>query len=83
MPDESMLKYRHTVGEMALGQVPDDIPLGPGVDIAEWGRTIQILKADLARKVREAESLARITEKINAGLVLDVNRPGFSGDHFV
>jgi signal transduction histidine kinase len=48
-----------------------DVPIGVEDDIGLLGRTLLDLGRTLENKFREINTLARLTEKINSGLVLD------------
>ena len=72
MVDPRIPQYREAVSAMARGQFPVEMPAAPAQDeIAELGRALQELGGVLERKFQEVSTLARVTERINAGLLLD------------
>ena len=72
MVDPRIPQYREAVSAMARGQFPVRMPTAPAQDeIAELGRALQKLGGILERKFQEVSTLARVTERINAGLLLD------------
>jgi diguanylate cyclase (GGDEF)-like protein len=71
MADPRILQYREALVAMRTGSYEIDIPLGPDDEVAELGRELKDLSSSLKRRLGETEKLSKITEKVNAGLVLD------------
>jgi hypothetical protein len=70
-PDHRIRQYRAAASAMRRGFFQVDVPTTPEDDLAELGRALVELGQTLERKFRELDHLAAITERINAGLVLD------------
>jgi two-component sensor histidine kinase len=69
--DPRIPKYRDVALAMKNGQFKVDVPLGTEDEVAQLGRALLDLRHALEMKFEEINTLARVTEKINAGLVLD------------
>jgi signal transduction histidine kinase len=69
--DPRISKYRDAALAIKNGQFQVEVPLGAEDEIAQLGRALLDLRHTLERKFAEINTLARVTEKINAGLTLD------------
>jgi len=69
--DPRIPKYREAALAMKNGQFQVEVPLGAEDEIAQLGRALLDLRHTLEREFAEINTLARVTEKINAGLTLD------------
>lgn len=64
-------RYREIAAAMKQGQFPLEVPMAEGDEIDHMGEMLIELGKELEHKYRELEALTRITEKINAGMLLD------------
>lgn len=71
MVDPRIPKYRDAALAMKRGQFKVEVPLGTEDEVAQLGRALLELGHTLERKFEEINTLAKVTEKINAGLILD------------
>ena len=71
MNDERIKLLTDAAEAMKDGRFGVEIPLHGDDDIARLGKALRELGMTLERKFQELQQLAAITEKINAGLVLD------------
>lgn len=72
MIDSRIPAYRDAASAMAEGDFDVQLPLEPGVDeIGQLGQALQTLGDRLEEKFLELAELARVTERANAGLLLD------------
>ena len=71
MSDPRIQRYSRAARHMQEGDFSVDIPLGHTDDVGQLGKALQGLAQTLDRRFREFQTLAQVTEKINAGLVLD------------
>lgn len=71
MSDARILSYRDAALAMKEGRFPSDLPRGNEDAVAELGDALVDLAQTLERKFQEMSQIARVTEKINAGLILD------------
>ena len=71
MTDPRIPKYYEAALAMKQGQFRVDLPVGSDDDVARLGRALKELGEALERKFSQINTLARVTEKINAGLLLD------------
>ena len=69
--DERIIKYREAAEKMKLGQFKTDISIGEKDEIALLGKALMELGRTLETKFEEINILAKVTEKINAGLLLE------------
>jgi signal transduction histidine kinase len=69
--DSRILAYRDAAVRLKLGQFPVNVPLEGADDVTRLGQAIRDLAETIERKYREMSELVRITEKVNAGLILD------------
>jgi signal transduction histidine kinase len=69
--DSRISAYREAALAMSKGQFKVEIALGDEDEVAELGRALLDLGKTMEKQLEEIDTLARITEKINAGLVLD------------
>ncbi len=68
--DSRILKYRQAAESMMQGDFQIEIPSGED-DIGQLGLTLRALGVTLEKKFLEISVLSTVTEKINAGLILD------------
>lgn len=71
MTDARIRSYREAALAMKDGLFPADLPRGAGDEVAELGDALVDLAQTLERKFQEVTQLARVAEKVNAGLILD------------
>ncbi|MCK5652916.1 MAG: GAF domain-containing protein, partial [Gemmatimonadetes bacterium] len=72
MIDSRITAYRDAASAMAEGNFDVQLPLEPGVDeIGQLGQALRALGDRLEEKFLELAELARVTERANAGLLLD------------
>jgi GAF domain-containing protein len=71
VPDERIAVYRNAAIRLTRGQFPVQVPLQGSDDVTRLGEAIHQLAETMERKYREMSELARIAEKVNAGLFLD------------
>lgn len=71
MVDPRLKQYQKAVREMARGRFGVEVPAGTEDDVARLGTALQELSATLERRFKEISTLLRVTEQINAGLVLE------------
>jgi len=72
MVDSRILKYRAAAEAMKKGNFQIEVPIGPPDDeIGQLGQTLVELGEALEQKFRAIDELAQVTEKVNAGLLLD------------
>lgn len=69
--DPRIRKYREAASAMKNGIFRVDVPIGAEDDIGLLGRTLLELGHALETKFREIQTLTRLTEKINSGLVIE------------
>lgn len=69
--DERITAYRDAALRLAQGEFPVQVPVRGSDEVTRLGEAIRELADALERKFREISELARITEKINAGLIVD------------
>jgi signal transduction histidine kinase len=70
--DHRLFQYRQAIDRMKDGDFRVEILAGPAEDeVAQLGRSLEVLGATLDRRFREIRELVRITERVNAGLMLD------------
>lgn len=71
MLDPRIPIYRQAAHAMKSGRFRLDLPLGGDDEVARLGRALQELGLTLERKFGEVRQLLKVTEEINAGLLLD------------
>jgi len=71
MNDPRIHRYRTAARQMQGGDFRVDIPFGSVDEVGELGSALQDLAKTLDRRFQEVQTLAQVTEEINAGLVLD------------
>lgn len=72
MVDPRIRSYRDAALAMKEGQFQVAVPIEPeGDEVAELGKALQDLGVVLERKFEELRTLVKVTERINAGLILD------------
>jgi signal transduction histidine kinase len=69
--DPRIPKYREAALEMSRGEFQVEIPLGAEDEVSHLGEALLGLGRTLERKFEEMTRLVLVTEKINAGLLLD------------
>lgn len=69
--DSRVVKYRLAAEEMRRGQFDVEIPAEGADEMAELGESLRALAKNLEARFDEVGKLAEITERVNAGLVLD------------
>jgi signal transduction histidine kinase len=71
MVDPRIAKYRDAIEAMSRGKFEIEIPLAPEDDVGKLGRALLGLERAIESRFEELTRLVWVTEKINAGLVLD------------
>ncbi len=71
MHDARISKYRDAAIAMKEGRFRVPIPQEGEDDVAALGNALADLSASLEARLKEIDTLSKVTEKINAGLVLD------------
>lgn len=69
--DPRIEQYRAAARAMMEGIFKVDLPLEPRDELGDLGRALQELATALDKRFREMVELVRVTEKINAGLILE------------
>lgn len=69
--DQRITKYREAALEMKQGHFLVDVPAEPVDDVGQLGMALRDLGMTLESRFRELHALTKVTEKINAGLILD------------
>jgi signal transduction histidine kinase len=69
--DTRIASYRDAALAMKEGRFPADLPRAGEDDVAELGHALVDMAQSLERKFQEMTQLAHVTQKINAGLILD------------
>ncbi len=69
--DDRIRAYRDAAVALRLGQFPVKVPLEGADDVTRLGEAIHELAQTVERKYREMSELVKITERVNAGLILD------------
>ncbi len=71
MADPRILKYHDAVVTMQEGDFDISVPAGVDDEVARLGKALNDLARVLDNRFEEGEKLARVTERANAGLVLE------------
>jgi signal transduction histidine kinase len=71
MTDERIVRYRDAAVAMKQGEFDVKIPVSGEDEVAQLGKALQELGEVMERKFEEVSTLSQVTERINAGLVLD------------
>lgn len=71
MIDPRIEQYRAAALAMKNGQFRVELPTGQDDEVAQLGLALMDLGLTLEHKFEEINTLAKVTEKINAGLILD------------
>jgi hypothetical protein len=71
MTDPRIKQYRDAVLAMVEERFDAEIPAEGKDDVAELGKALRELATVIQKRFREIDSLGKITEQINAGLLLD------------
>lgn len=71
MHDARVARYRKAAEAFRRGEFDVDIPVGAPGEMAELGEALRDLAKALKEQSEQSSMLARITEKINEGLVID------------
>jgi GAF domain-containing protein len=71
MPDTRIAKYREAAVAMKQGQFRLQIPQEGEDDVAALGSALADLSSTLEARFEEISTLSKVTEKINAGLLLE------------
>jgi signal transduction histidine kinase len=71
MGDPRIEKFREAALAMRQGEFRIEVPLEGGDEIAGLGQALRELGDALEQKFHEINTLAKVTERINAGLILD------------
>ena len=71
MYDGRISKYRDAAVAMKEGRFPVPIPQEGGDEVAALGNALADLSATLEARLKEIDTLNKVTAKINAGLFLD------------
>ncbi len=69
--DQRIAAYRDAAVALRLGKFPVHVPFEGSDEIASLGAEIKQLAEAIERKFREISELSRVTERVNAGLILD------------
>jgi diguanylate cyclase (GGDEF)-like protein len=69
--DHRIVQYRHAAEQMRRGYFDVEIPADGFDEVAKLGESLQALAKSLETRFEELAKLAKITERVNAGLVLD------------
>jgi len=71
MTDPRIIQYRQAAQNMALGKFQVTVPARGDDEVARLGKALIDLGAMLEKKFEEIKTLTKVTERVNAGLVLD------------
>jgi hypothetical protein len=71
MSDPRIPKYREAAVAMREGRFGIELPVEPEDEVAQLGKALLELDRALEKQFEELRTLVRVTEQINAGLVLD------------
>jgi signal transduction histidine kinase len=71
MSDPRIDRYREAALAMIRGQFEVDVPLEPEDRVAELGRALCHLGEAMEARFKEINTLVRVTERINAGVMLE------------
>ena len=71
MVDPRIPKYRDAAVAMRNGEFQVEIPIEAEDEVAQLGKALLELGRTLERKFEQINTLAEVTEKINAGLILE------------
>jgi len=73
MTPQSVLieRYAQAVRDLKEGRFQTEIPDGDGGDLEPLGHSLRELSAALGAPLHELSKLLEITERINAGVILD------------
>ena len=71
MTDPRIQSCSEVARHMQIGDFSVEIPTGGSDDVGQLGEALHELAKNLERRFREIQTLAHVTEEINAGLVLD------------
>ena len=71
MTDPRIAQYREAARAMAQGCFAVPVPIAPADEVGELGSALVELGRSLERRFQELEALRHLTERINAGFVLD------------
>ncbi|MCX7011316.1 MAG: hypothetical protein NTW86_01890, partial [Candidatus Sumerlaeota bacterium] len=71
MADPRIVKYREATLAMIEGQFPVEPPVEGDDEVARLGEALRELSRTLEARFHEIATLQKVTEKINAGLLLD------------
>lgn len=69
--DPRIIQYRDAALAMMRGNFNVELPMEPGDEVSQLGAALVDLGHTLEKKFQEINTLAEVTEKINAGLILD------------
>lgn len=70
MPDRRIREYLQATEALSRGQFAVEVPVGDD-EVGRLGHALRGLGGQLERQFQEIRTLSRVTEKINAGLLLD------------
>lgn len=71
MPDDRIVQYRDAARAMLRGNFDQTFPTERLDEVGQLGQALSDLARYLERRCEEVKTLAKLTERINAGLVLD------------
>ena len=71
MSDARVSLYREAVEALRRGQLDVNIPVGDEDDVSELGEALRALAETLKAQSEQSAMLARITQRINEGLLID------------
>ena len=71
MSDARVSLYREAVEALRRGQLDVDIPVGEAGEVSELGEALRALAETLKAQSEQSAMLARITQRVNEGLLID------------
>ena len=69
--DQRIIRYREAALAMMHGNFNVELPMEPGDEVSQLGEALVELGHALEKKFQEINTLAEVTAKINAGLILE------------
>lgn len=71
--DHRLRAYTEAAQAMAQGHFDVEVPVDPelGDEVTRLGQALRVLASSMERSFRELRELTRVTERVNAGLLLD------------
>ena len=71
MTDTRVFLYRQAAEALRKGQFDVDIPIGDSDEVSELGEALRALAETLKAQSEQSATLAKITQRINEGLLID------------